>query len=230
MDVSLKLTIDDYRNTIIQGNVLDKLKELPSDSVDMCITSPPYWNLRDYGFEPAVWDEDESCHHVWSPINNKCFDCTAWKGQLGHEPSYQLFIKHLVDIFTETARVLKPTGTLWINIGDTYASSPKGNKEPSGLQSKNYGIGQNVPMKRNVSYGRVKQKSLIGIPDRLKIALIDAGFICRNEIIWHKPNAMPSSAKDRFTNDSEKLYFFTKNKKYYFEQQFEPHSEESIRD
>lgn len=224
------MTIDDYRNTIIQGNVLDKLKELPSDSVDMCITSPPYWNLRDYGFELAIWDEDPTCHHVWSPINNKCFDCTAWKGQLGHESSYQLFIKHLVDIFTETARVLKPTGTLWINIGDTYASTPKGNKEPSGLQSKNYGIGENVPMKRNVSYGKVQQKSLIGIPDRLKIALIDAGLICRNEVIWHKPNAMPSSAKDRFTNDSEKLYFFTKNKKYYFEQQFEPHSEESIRD
>ena len=158
--------IENIKNTILQGDVLEQLKLIPDNSIDMCITSPPYWNLRDYGKE----------------------------GQIGQENTFQEYIEKLINIYNEVYRVSKETATCWVNLGDTYS-----NKNNSG----------------------VKKQSLIGIPDRFKIAMIDNGWICRNEIIWHKPNAMPSSVKTRFNNDFEKMFFFTKNDKYYFEQQKE---------
>lgn len=170
--------IQDYNNTVIQGNILDVLKTLPDGLVDMVITSPPYWSQRDY----------------------------LCDGQIGMEKDYREYIQVLLDIFTECFRVTKAGGSVWVNLGDTYAGT--GDKS-------------------------IKRKSLVGIPDRIKVAMIDAGFICRNEIVWHKPNQMPSSAKDRFTVDFEKFYFFTKNEKYYFEQQLEEYiskEDHSLRD
>ena len=154
---------------IYQGDTLKILKTLPSECVDMCITSPPYWNMRDYGEEM----------------------------QLGLEETADEFIEKLYNIFHEVQRVLKKEGSLWINIRDTYS---KGLKKCG-----------------------VKQKSLCMIPEKLVIKLLEDGWILRNDIIWHKPNAMPDSCKNRFTVDYEHLYFLTKVEKgYYFETQYEP--------
>lgn len=158
--------VDDIKNKIINGDVLETLKQIPSGSIDMCITSPPYWGLRDYGVD----------------------------GQIGNEDTYNEYIYKLIEIYNEVYRVLKQKGSCWVNIGDVYSSNSKTN---------------------------VKKQSLIGIPDRFKISMIDNGWLFRNEIIWHKPNAMPSSAKTRFNNDYEKMFFFTKDDLYYFNTQYE---------
>lgn len=150
-----------------EGDSLALLKEMADESVDVVVTSPPYYKMRDYGAE----------------------------GQLGQEESFSEYIENLAAVFAEVYRVLKKSGSLWVNIDDVYAT-----KNADG----------------------VKRQSLMCLPDRLKIRLLDVGFLCRNEIIWHKPNAMPSSAKSRFNNDYEKMYFFTKSADYYFETQYEP--------
>ena len=136
----------------------------------MIITSPPYWNLRDYG-------EDK---------------------QLGLEYTTKEYINSLYTIFEESKRVLNNEGTLWINIRDTYS--------------------------KGIKRSGVKNKSLSMIPERLAIKMIDNGWILRNTIIWHKPNAMPDSCKNRFTMDYEYLYMFSKQEKYYFKTQYEPYT------
>lgn len=171
-------------NKILQGDALEVLKTLPSESIDCIVTSPPYWALRDYGVS----------------------------GQLGLETSFEEYINKLCDIFDEVKRVLKKEGTCWVNIGDTYGGMKVGNTE----------INKN---KKVVSGGFTKnggvEKSLCQIPSRFAIEMTNRGWILRNEIIWHKPNCMPSSADDRFTVDFEKVFFFVKSKKYYFKQQLE---------
>jgi len=156
-----------------------------------------------------------------------CTKCGAWRGNLGLEPTPELFVKHLCDVFDEIRRVLRDDGTIWVNLGDSYASnSTKSNWDTfdqyrmDGGQGKR-DIGRNE-RKEPKDYGDIKQKSLVMIPQRFAIEMINRGWILRNVIIWHKPNPMPSSATDRFTVDFEYLYFFSKKKKYYFEQQFEP--------
>ena len=237
-------------NKIFVGNALDMAKKLEDNSINAIVTSPPYWGLRDYGEDTntKIWDGDFSCDHVWgknqpplrsswgdvkslskkqstnrgslqnisameSSMGNFCQNCSAWKGQLGLEPDYKLFIKHLVDIFEALKPKLKKDGSLWVNLGDTYSGLKVGNTD-----LKNTNVNSETFTKPKSS---VKSKSQIGIPERFKIAMIDNGWICRNTIIWHKPNVMPQSAKDRYTNDFEYFFFFTKNKKYYFKQQVE---------
>ena len=183
-------------------------------------------------------------------ISNFCSKCSAWKGQLGLEPIFDLYIKHLCDIFDEVKRVLKKTGTCWVNLGDTYYGSGKGaggditdskqvwgfenkttkNCDHCGKEFEGYAFQKfcgsacsgvdNTPRERK---GELKDKCLTLIPMRFAIEMVNRGWILRNNIIWHKRNIMPSSAKDRFTVDFENLFFFTKNKKYYFETQYEPH-------
>lgn len=145
--------------TLLCGDSCQVLKTIPDESINMIITSPPYFNLRDYG------NDDE----------------------IGKEKSVDEYISNLLSVFDECHRVLKNDGSMWINIDDVYIN-----------------------------------QCLACIPDSLKIELINRGWICRNEIIWHKPNAMPSSAKTRFNNDYEKMFFFTKTKHYYFNTQYEP--------
>lgn len=139
-------------------------------------------------------------------------------GQIGREGTYGEYINNLCDIFDEVKRVLKNEGTCFVNIGDTYGGTgSKGNhKDPKYPDGRN---GQAVSLSKDVEH-----KSLLQIPSRFAIEMANRGWILRNEIIWHKPNAMPSSAKDRFTVDFEKVYFFTKGKRYFFEQQFEPYT------
>ena len=175
-------------NKIYQGDALDILKTLPSESVDMIMTSPPYWNLRDYG------------------VN----------GQLGLEETYQEYINNLWNIFDEVKRVLKKEGTCWVVIGDTYNGNKKGKTD-----NKVSDYLKNTTTKLNKKRGEMPDKCLLQIPNRFAIEMCNRGWILRNEIIWHKPNCMPSSVKDRFTVDFEKIFFFVKNKKYYFETQYE---------
>lgn len=178
-------------NTIHQGDALNVLKTLDPESVDCIVTSPPYYGLRDYGVG----------------------------GQIGQEKTPQQYIENLMKIFDECKRVLKKTGSCWVNIGDSYGGTgSKGNhKDPKYRLGRN---GQSVSISAKLS-----PKSLLAIPERFVIAMSDSGWIRRNTIIWHKPNCMPSSAKDRFTVDFEYFYFFTKSKKYYFETQYEPHKD-----
>tara|TARA_Y100000310_G_C20559782_1_gene752460 strand:+ start:62 stop:1204 length:1143 start_codon:yes stop_codon:yes gene_type:complete len=171
---------------IFNGDCIDVLRGMDAENIDMCITSPPYWGLRDYG-------ED---------------------GQLGLEPTYQEYIDKLITIFDEVKRVLKDTGTCWVNLGDTFAGGVNNN------DSKKVNGAKTV---KPIKVKNMNAKSLIGIPERFAIAMTDAGWIRRNTIIWYKPNCMPSSANDRFTVDFEYLYFFTKKTKYWFEQQFDKH-------
>ena len=182
---------------IYQGNALEELRKLPSESVNMCITSPPYWALRDYGVE----------------------------GQLGLEPTFQEYINKLCDIFDEVKRVLRKDGTCWVNMGDTYGTKSGSSFENDNLTGKNKEeVSKTTGInKANELRGTSPEmhKCLCQIPSRFSIEMTNRGWILRNEIIWFKPNCMPSSVKDRFTVDFEKIFFFSKNKKYWFETQYE---------
>ena len=174
-------------NQIICGDALKELKKLPDESIDMCITSPPYFNQRDYGV----------------------------KGQLGLEETPEEYVIKLCNIFDEVKRVLRDDGCCWVNISDCYG----------GFQGKNHGYPDRKHEKANIP--QIKRspktaKSLLCVPEMFLLEMVKRGWLIRNKIIWFKNNVMPSSAKDRFTIDYEMLYFFVKQKKYYFEQQFEP--------
>jgi site-specific DNA-methyltransferase (adenine-specific) len=175
-------------NTVHHGDCLTVLKTFPDEFIDCCVTSPPYWALRDYGCD----------------------------GQLGLEPTFQEYIDKLCNIFDEVKRVLKKEGTCWVNIGDTY----NGNKEGK-TDNKVCDYLKNTTTNLHKKKGDLPDKCLCQIPSRFAIEMTNRGWILRNEIIWYKPNAMPSSVKDRFTVDFEKVFFFVKNKKYWFEQQLE---------
>ena len=184
------------------GSALEVLRALPSESVDCVVTSPPYWGLRDYGVD----------------------------GQLGLEPTFEEYLEKLWQIFDEVYRVLKPTGTLWVNLGDTYGGSGAGTTKNADIEEykrkakESYILPNGKAVSANLR-GTKYQKCLLMIPERFAIGMIERGWILRNQIIWHKPNAMPESVKDRFTVDFEKVFFFVKRKKYYFKQVIEPNKD-----
>ena len=400
---------------VYQMDVMKALKQMPDESVDMQITSPPYWGLRDYGAgTESIWDGKKDCEHDWDEVikkgthgkgfgdekkittlqddtkSNFCSLCGAWKGQLGLEPDFNLFIKHMADIFDEVKRVLKKDGTCWINLSDTYFASGAGTQKnlPEERKSKEIytlpylshknlqrkknfgtklieekyrwwlasmidaegsiqihkqerensvssyqadisvgmldremvefahkitGLGSLTLQKRGVwdwgvrgqeageiakliypylkikkeqakaiiwlcentlkkpgktngkntkpenlkfreelfinlrkihkreireiglqepaiSNMNLKAKCLCAIPERFMIEMINRGWILRNKIIWHKPNHMPTSVKDRFANSWEYLFMFSKSKKYYFDLDAvrEPHLQASM--
>ena len=177
---------------IICGDAAEVLKKLPPESVNMCVTSPPYYGLRDYGEQ----------------------------GQIGVEQSPDEYIERLVNVFDEVYRVLKKDGTLWLNIGDSYAGSGKGpmslavmgngkNKELYQKDSRIY----EVPKK----WESIKPKDLIGIPWMLAFALRRRGWYLRSDIIWYKKNCLPESAKDRPTKTYEHIFLLAKSRQYYFD-------------
>lgn len=179
-------------NHIYNENCLDTLRRMPDGFLDCVVTSPPYYGLRDYGHDD----------------------------QIGLEATFHEYLDRLIEIFAEVFRALKDTGTVWVNLGDSYSGTgSKGEwRDPKYQNGRN---GQAVSITQKVE--GIKNKSLLNIPNRFAIRMTDElQFIQRNEIIWWKPSAMPSSAKDRFTVDFEKIFFFTKSEKYYFEQQLEP--------
>jgi len=165
-----------------------------------------------------------------------CLKCSAWRGQLGLEPTIELYLKHLLQIMDECKRVLRDDGTMFINLGDSYYGG-KGmssqawstdHQDRETLQKSQHqicGMGEARPA--DLPQGNILPKSLCLIPERFAIEMVNQGWILRNKIIWKKPNCMPSSAKDRFTVDWEGIFFFVKSKKYWFEQQYEPFLTES---
>lgn len=179
-------------NKIYNKNCLDGLKELPDNCIDCCVTSPPYFGLRDYGTDD----------------------------QIGIEATPELFIQNLTDVFNEVKRVLKPEGTLWLNLGDSYAGSGKGfgdTRIDKGKQATNQG---SIGVEKNPYYTseNIKAKDLIGIPWMAAFALRAAGWYLRQDIIWHKPNPMPESVTDRCTKSHEYIFLMTKSSKYYYDQ------------
>ena len=204
------------------------LASLPDESVDCIVTSPPYWQMRDYGTEPLWWEADSRCPHEEDAFGY-CPRCGGWHGELGHEPAREEYIAHLLALFGECRRVLKATGSLWVNIADSYGKPYKYNvrqKTRGYTRSKNGGcLSEPTVDKRR---HRVAAKSLCNIPGRFAEEMIADGWILRNEIIWHKPACVPSPAKDRFTVDYEKMFFFVKNRRYLFNRQFEPYAKSSI--
>jgi len=224
---------DDFINKIICRDNLSVMKEMPDECIDMVITSPPYWGLRDYGFD-MIFGGDPDCEHEWdrqikkwhSDIgkgpkkeifddsfqvkgtrNDSCLKCGAWKGQLGLEPTPEMYIEHLTEIFNEIKRILKKEGTSWLNMGDTYSTHTSKRSGQFGKDIKE-GFDDIYSRKRILP---LQEKCLCMIPERLSWSLIQDGWILRNKIIWHKKNHMPSSTKDRFTNTWEYVFLFSKS-------------------
>jgi len=241
-------------NQILCGDCAEILQGFPENSIDLAVTSPPYWGLRNYGEETVkVWGGDSTCNHDFSKPappprqrskkdivnqNSKqsykdnpsaydstessfCSKCGAWLGSLGLEPHPQLFIDHLVEICREIKRVLKPSGTFWLNLGDSYCSGHGNINEnfnkrignASGIRKQEHKRPSITPPKS--SWLQPKQKLMI--PSRVAIALQHDGWILRNDIIWYKPNHMPSSVRDRLTNAYEHIFLFAKARRYYFD-------------
>jgi len=170
---------------ILQGDCLDSLKKLEDESINTCITSPPYWGLRDYNGEEK---------------------------QLGLEDTPEKFVDNLVKVFKEVKRVLRNDGTVWLNIGDSYAGN---NSRASNNGRAGYGTEREGVFTKT---GKgLKTKDLVGIPWRVALALQSDGWYLRQDIIWHKPNPMPESVRDRCTKAHEYIFLLSKSPKYYFD-------------
>jgi DNA modification methylase len=176
-------------NHIYTGDAATVLYSLPDNSIDCVVTSPPYYGLRNYNVD----------------------------GQIGLEDTPEAYITRLIDVFRQVKRVLKPTGTLWLNIGDSYAGSGrgKGDINKKGVQPKASYASDifNKPYQLN----GYKNKDLMGIPWQLAFALQAGGWYLRQDIIWHKPNPMPESIRDRCTKAHEYIFLLTKSARYYFD-------------
>lgn len=171
---------------IHHGDAIEVLRTMPDQSVHMCVTSPPYYGLRDYGVA----------------------------GQIGLEETLDEYIAKLVAVFAEVRRVLRDDGTLWLNIGDSYASPMKGTGGSTEKQSTNPGF---FFSGRKFGMGACKQKDLMGVPWTLAFALRADGWFLRQDIIWSKPNPMPESVTDRCTKAHEYLFLLSKSPRYYFD-------------
>ena len=167
------------------GDALQALRAIDSESVQACITSPPYWGQRDYGVD----------------------------GQYGLEETLDAHLDKMVEVFEEVRRILKPSGTLWLNYGDSYASARNG--RDASENTKDDRTWRNKPL--NTIGGKLKSKDLGMIPNRLAIRMQDAGWYVRSEIIWFKPNPMPESVTDRPAVAHEKIWLMTKSPVYYYD-------------
>lgn len=173
--------------SILHGDALSRLREMPDESVNCCVTSPPYYGLRDYGVE----------------------------GQIGLEPAPSEYIARLVEVFREVRRVLRSDGTCWINIGDSYANDGKWGGSSGGKHAAELHGNTSIGRRRN--FTGLKPKDLIGIPWMLAFALRDDGWYLRQDIVWSKPNPMPESVKDRCTKAHEYVFLLARSGQYYFD-------------
>jgi len=283
---------------ILVGHVIDQLRTLPDASVQMCVTSPPYWGLRDYSrcgcatrrfysetmrtygtpglggnisngdprTEKApdpncpkchgsgkddsltvIWDAKDGCEHEWgeeSTITKSggtasekvqikgmdnfqkfeasggsfCCLCGAWRGQLGLEPTPDLYVKHIVTVFREVWRVMRDDGTLWLNMGDCYNAARDGGWA-GGKGSLNQGrdLSEIYQGRSGANVPGLKPKDLVGMPWRVAFALQADGWWLRSDIIWAKPNPMPESVTDRPTKAHEYVFLMTKSPRYFFD-------------
>jgi len=169
---------------LYQGDALETLKQMEDESINCCVTSPPYWGLRDYGVE----------------------------GQIGLEKTPEEYVAKMVEVFGEVKRVLRDDGTLWLNLGDCY----NGSGGAGGDYSKG-GLKEGQPKYPGRKVATLKPKDLVGIPWMVAFALRADGWYLRQDIIWHKPNPMPESVKDRCTKAHEYIFLLTKSAQYYYD-------------
>lgn len=232
---------------LLIGDCRETLRTLPEGSVHCCVTSPPYWGLRDYGLPPGIWGGADGCEHEWggnvrSPWANAvagpnaggknektrnsqkesgafCQLCGAWRGCLGSEPTPEQFVANMVEVFREVKRVLRDDGTLALNLGDSYSS---GNRTGHGTrvgykQQTNRGMSGEADPARAPQPPGLKQKDLCGIPWRVAFALQADGWYLRAAIPWVKSNAMPESTTDRPTVSHETIFLLAKSGRYYWD-------------
>jgi DNA modification methylase len=242
------------------GHALDVLKTMPDESVHCCVTSPPYWGLRQYDIPDTVFGGLPGCDHVWGSnikihkggsqgqtgkmytrsvrkeyektkdiiAGTFCQKCGAWEGQLGLEPTPELYVDHIIEIFREVLRVLRSDGTLWLNLGDCYATGAGLYGDPgsdvSRARHRRNGRSKNSFTKdypthqpNRMPIPGLKPKDLVGIPWRVAFALQADGWYLRSDIIWHKPNPMPGSYKDRPTTAHEYIFLMSKARRYYYD-------------
>lgn len=169
---------------VLIGDCIESMKKLPAESVDMCVTSPPYYGLRDY--------QDPN--------------------QIGLEPTLGGYVENMVAVFEEVRRILKPQGTLWLNLGDSYNGSGG-----AGGDYNEGGLKEGQPKYPGRKEPTLKRKDLMGVPWRVAFALQEAGWWLRQDIIWAKPNCMPEPVKDRCTRSHEYIFMFAKQEKYYYD-------------
>lgn len=170
--------------TITLGDVRDVVRNIPSDSIQCVVTSPPYWGVRDYGVE----------------------------AQIGAEPQLKDYVENLVSLFSEVRRILKPDGTFWLNMGNTYTSGGRKWRQEDGKNK-----GRAMSYRPDTPPG-LKKKDLIGVAWMVALGCQLDGWYLRNDIIWNKPNCQPESVKDRLTVSHEYLFLLTKSEKYHFDQ------------
>ena len=174
------------------GDCREILSTLPANSIRTCVTSPPYWGLRDYGVDE----------------------------QIGLEQSPNDYVSSIVEVFREVKRVLKDDGTVWLNLGDSYASMRDSKAVPDTLRNGNQGTFVPSASNRNpaiLKQANIKHKDLVGIPWRVAFALQQDGWYLRQDIIWHKPNPMPESVRDRCTKSHEYVFLLAKNDRYFYD-------------
>lgn len=239
------------------GDNREVLLKYPDNHFDCVVTSPPYWNLRDYNTPSLIFDGKADCEHDWDAdliinrghqddkttlvgtqtaditksannLGSFCQKCGAWKGHLGLEPTPEKFIRHLIDTFDIIKNKLKDTGNCFVNIGDTYATQ-------TGKRSAQFGTdieaGNNSIFTRNGPRLDIPEKCLCMIPQRFAWEMIQRGWILRNEIIWKKSNHMPEPVTDRLTKSHETIWHFVKQHKYYYDLDVirEPHAISSMK-
>lgn len=175
--------------TILQGDCIERMKSLPDECAQCCITSPPYWTLRDYG-DP---------------------------GQIGVEKTPEDYVARLVEVFREVRRLLNKNGTLWLNLGDTYNAYNGNRGTKSKFAGDRAGMEPEFPSGHGLAVKTLKQKDLVGIPWMVAFALRSDGWYLRQDNIWHKPNPMPESVTDRCTKAHEYMFLLSKSSRYYFD-------------
>lgn len=206
-------------NTIHNMNCLDGLKLLKNKSINCCVTSPPYYALRDYDIKPTIWPSLKYFPMTGIPYE---LEVPQWTGCLGLEPTVEMFIGHIILIFREVKRVLKDDGTLWVNFGDSFVGTGGDRKHDvknqlfQEQQSHNPTNGRYERNKLAREAG-LKVKDLMGIPWRVAFALQADGWFLRMDNIWSKSNCMPEAVKDRTTKAHEYLFLLSKKKNYYYD-------------
>jgi len=187
----------DHINSVCIGDCIEVMREIPDGVIQTCVTSPPYWGLRDYGQD----------------------------GQLGLEKTPEEYVAKMVEVFREVRRILKDDGTLWLNLGDSYAAN-RGYQVPD---SKHTDVGNKIGMRADM-FG-LKPKDLVGVPWMVAFALRADGWFLRQDIVWSKPNPMPESVRDRCTKAHEYIFLLSKSGKYYYDADAikEPVKESSIK-
>jgi DNA modification methylase len=230
-------------NKILQGNCIEVLKTLPDESIDCCVTSPPYFGLRDYG--TAEWEGgDVNCEHMAEVISKRetgqsgatgrgsdttiilvseklgnCQKCGAKRidSQLGLEDTPQEYVAKMVEVFREVRRVLKKEGTLWLNLGDSYNANYRWGNTKDMHEKWASNRGQKQSAGKSTHIQGLQSKQLMGTPWRVAFALQADGWWLRQDIIWHKPNPMPESITDRCTKSHEYVFLLAKSAQYYFD-------------